>query len=201
VKPQHIVEDVSELPTYGFRSQSGPWWGTLGFVSLEGMGFALAIGSYLYLFYVNTQWPLGPVPNHWPATVLTIVLVISVIPNFWLERQAKNHDLRRVRSGLVILSLFGIAAVALRFYEFTALGIRWDDNAYGSILWVILGLHAAHLITDLGDTLVLTALMFTRHGHGKRFSDVDDNAFYWHFVVATWLPIYVLLYWFPRWSS
>ena len=41
--------------------------------------------------------------------------------------------------------------------------------------------------------------MFTRHAHGKRFSDVEDNAFYWYFVVATWVPMYVLIYWVPRW--
>ena len=60
--------------------------------------------------------------------------------------------------------------VAIRFYEFTQLNVRWDQNAYGSVTWLLLGLHATHIITDLGDTLVLTALMFTRHAHGKRFS-------------------------------
>ena len=44
------------------------------------------------------------------------------------------------------------------------------------------------------------ALMFTRHGYsGKRFSDVSDNAFYWNFVVAAWLPIYLLSTGLPRW--
>ena len=56
----------------------------------------------------------------------------------------------------------------------------------------------AHIVTDVGDTLVLTVLMFTRHGHGKRFADVEDNAFYWNFVVLSWLPIYALIYWAPR---
>ena len=68
-------------------------------------------------------------------------------------------------------------------------------------IWFLLGLHTTHLITDLGDTLVLTALMFTRHGeNGRRFSDVSDNAFYWDFVVLTWLPIYFILYWLPRFA-
>jgi len=40
--------------------------------------------------------------------------------------------------------------------------------------------------------------MFTRHGRGKRFSDVEDNAFYWYFVVLSWLPLYLVLYWVPR---
>ncbi|MBV9246564.1 MAG: cytochrome C oxidase subunit III, partial [Methylobacteriaceae bacterium] len=76
--------------------------------------------------------------------------------------------------------------------------VRWDTNAYGSIVWVILGLHTTHIITDLGDSVVLAELMFTAHGRGKRFSDVSDNAFYWYFVILTWLPLYLLLYFVPR---
>jgi len=78
------------------------------------------------------------------------------------------------------------------------MNIRWDSNAYGSIVWFILGLHATHLITDLGDTIVLAVLMFTRHVSGKRYSDVSDNAFYWYFVVASWVPLWALLYGVPR---
>jgi heme/copper-type cytochrome/quinol oxidase subunit 3 len=42
--------------------------------------------------------------------------------------------------------------------------------------------------------------MFTRHAHsGRRFVDVAENAIYWNFVIYVWLPIYVLLYFAPRW--
>jgi heme/copper-type cytochrome/quinol oxidase subunit 3 len=62
-----------------------------------------------------------------------------------------------------------------------------------------LGLHTTHLLTDVADTLVLTVLMFKPEGqNGRRFSDVSDNAFYWDFVVLSWLPIYFILYWLPR---
>jgi len=27
---------------------------------------------------------------------------------------------------------------------------------------------------------------------------VEDNALYWNFVVATWLPLYGCIYWIPR---
>jgi hypothetical protein len=43
------------------------------------------------------------------------------------------------------------------------------------MVWLLLGLHTLRLATDASDTLVLTALMFTRHAHGKRFSNVSDN--------------------------
>jgi cytochrome c oxidase subunit 3 len=189
--------DVSQLPTYGFGPQSPIWWGTLGFVALEGTGFALAIGAYLYLAHLAPEWPIAP-PQHniWAATILTLLLFVSVVPNLMLDRWAKRQDLRRVRAGMVVMSLLGLAPLVARIFEFQALTVLWDTNAYGSIVWFLLGLHTTHLLTDVGDTIVLTVLMFTRHARsGKRFSDVSDNAFYWHFVVASWLPIYLLLYW------
>jgi len=102
-----------------------------------------------------------------------------------------------VRWLLVLMTAIGFVAIAIRFVEFYMLIPRLDSNAYGSIVWLLLGLHATHLITDVGDSAVLTALMFTKHGRAKRLADVSDNAFYWYFVVGAWLPIYYLVYWFP----
>jgi cytochrome c oxidase subunit 3 len=196
---QRPVQDIAELPTYGFGSVSPIWWGTLAFVALEGTGFALAAGTYLYLRQVNADWPLGVAPpNHWPGTVMLIILLASVWPNALADRAAREENLPRVQLWLVVMSALGFVAVGIRAWEFMHMNIRWDTNAYGSIVWFVLGLHATHLITDLGDTVVLAALMFTRHAKGKRFSDVSDNAFYWYFVVASWVPLYALIYGVPR---
>ena len=102
--------------------------------------------------------------------------------------------------GLLIISLVGVLNLVIRIFEFPALQCKWDTNAYGSLVWTLLGLHTVHLLTDVVDTFVLTALMFTRHGRApRRFDDVSDNAFYWYFVVLTWPPLYLLIYWVPRW--
>ena len=193
------VLDVSHLPSYGFGHRSPVWWGTLGFCILEGTGFALAVGAYLYLAFLNPEWPLGAQPPGllW-GTLITAVLIVSVWPNMLAKHHAEQEDLPKVRRDLVIMTVVGLLAVAIRAMEFMTLHVRWDQNAYGSLTWILLGLHATHILTDLGDTIVLTILMFTRHGRGKRFSDVSDNAFYWNFVVLSWLPIYALLYWAPR---
>lgn len=191
--------DVSGLPTYGFGTRMTMWWGTLAFCVLEGAGFALAGAAYLFLWVNNPDWPIetGPPGLLW-STLVLVVMLASLWPNLLATRNARNEDLPRVRRDLVILSAIGVALLVLRWFEFTTLGVAWDRNAYGSLVWVLLGLHTAHLLTDLGDTLVLTALMFTRHAHGKRFSDVEDNAFYWNFVVLAWVFLYALLYWVPR---
>jgi cytochrome c oxidase subunit 3 len=195
---QPLARDVSSLPTYSFGADSGPWWGALGFMALEGMGFALAIGTYLYLMATNDRWPLDPPPNIWIGGAMTLLLLVSVIPNHLTNKVAQRMDLARVRIWLVVMCLIGTAVLILRGFEFAYLNTRWDTDAYGSIVWFILGLHAVHVATDLGDTIVLSVLMFTRHAQPRRFSDVTDNCFYWNFVVLSWLPLYFVLYWIPR---
>ncbi|RWM17963.1 cytochrome c oxidase subunit 3 [Mesorhizobium sp.] len=191
--------DVSSLPTYAFGSRVTPWWGTFSFCLLEGTGFALGIGGYLYLAVTNTHWAKDAVPLNlvW-STAFTLVLVASAIPNFLIKRTALQENLRLVRLLLLAMSSVGLVLIILRIMEFSALPVRWSDNAYGSFIWLLLGLHGVHVLTDVADTLVLTVLMFTRHGMGKRFSDAEDNAFYWYFVVLSWLPLYAVLYWLPR---
>lgn len=195
-----VVGNLSDVPRTGFGSRTTPWWGTLGFIALEGTGFALAGGALLYLWSVNPQWPLSaPPPDYGFGTVILLSLLASLIPNHLTKRAAEQQQLLASRIGIVVMSAFGVFPLILRWFEFSALNVKWDDNAYGSAVWFLLGLHTTHLLTDAGETLVLAVLMFTRYGNtGKRFSDVSDNAFYWDFVVLSWIPIYALIYWLPR---
>jgi cytochrome c oxidase subunit III len=195
-----VVADVSSLPNHGMGSASLTWWGTLAFILIEGTGFALAVATYLYLQSVAPVWPLRAQPPDLIAgSLITVVLLASVLPNIFLSLWAERRNLRLVRLGLLLMSVLGVVPLVIRVFEFAALNVKWDTNAYGSVVWVLLGLHTSHLITDLADTLVLTALMFTRHADNKRrYGDVQDNAMYWNFVVLAWLPIYGCIYWIPR---
>lgn len=195
-----VVLDVSQLPAHGSGTASQTWWGTLAFMLIEGTGFAIAIAIYFYLMSLAPHWPLNAQPpDLWAGTILTAVLLASLVPNMMVARWARRHDLPKVRIGLLVMSVLGAAPLFLRVFEFPAMHIWWDDNAYGSIVWVLLGLHTTHILTDLVDTLVLACLMGTRKGdNARRYGDVSDNAMYWNFVVMTWLPIYLCLYWVPR---
>src|SRR5689334_8629000 len=166
---QRSVLDLSMLPLHGLGTASVTWWGTLGFMLIEGTGFALVIAVYLYLMSLAPSWPLNArPPDLLPGTLITIVLLISLVPNILLSRWAEQQDLRKVRIGMIVMSVLGIVPLIIRVFEFPALHIQWDANAYGSIVWTLLGLHTTHILTDLVDTLVLAALMFTRHGGNPR---------------------------------
>ena len=191
--------DVSHLPGYAFGPRSLMWWGTLGIIVIEGTMFAMLIGAYFYLRGRVPDWPPNAAPPELRFGVTnTIVLIASVLPNIWYKLAAEKHELAKVRIGLVISLIFAAAFIVIRFYEFTTLNCRWDTNAYGSVVWTLMGFHTTHLITDFIDTAVLTVLMFTGPLEGRRFSDVSDNAFYWYFVVIVWLPIFAVIYLAPR---
>lgn len=191
--------DVRALPTVVFSHRSLMWWGTLGLMAIEGTVFALAVMSYFYLRSHQETWPITSLPPDLRyGTLNTIVLVASVLPAIVAERAAKKLDLRATRLWLVVCCLFGIAFATIRIFEFATLNCRWDSNAYGSVVWLLLGLHTTHIVTDLIDTIVLTVLFFTGPLDGKRFVDVSENSFYWYFVVAAWIPLYLVIYWGAR---
>jgi heme/copper-type cytochrome/quinol oxidase subunit 3 len=193
------VIDVAPLPEFAFGHRSVLWWATVGLVAIEGTMFALVIASYIYVKGRAPHWPPAAFP---PAllwgTVNTVILVVSLVPNELTKRAAEKFDLRRVQLWMVVCIAFAIAFNIVRIFEFKSLNVWWDQDAYGSVVWALLGFHTVHIVTDLLDTLVLTVLMFTGPLEAKRFVDVEENASYWYFVVGSWLPIYALIYFAPR---
>ncbi|HEY8550162.1 MAG TPA: cytochrome c oxidase subunit 3 [Vicinamibacterales bacterium] len=192
--------DVSPLPDHAFGHQGLVWWGTVGFMVIEGSILFMALVAYFVLRTRVPEWPPSlPNPDVTLGTINTLVLLASAVPNHMAKHAAEKLDVRRVRWLLPVCLLFGVAFIVIRAFEFGALNCRWDSNAYGSVVWIIMGLHTAHLVTDVLDTGVLTALVFAGHVEPPRMVDVSENALYWHFVVFIWLPIYSVVYLAPRW--
>jgi cytochrome c oxidase subunit III len=200
-RPLQFAGDLSQLPAHGHSHRSLTWWGMMGLICVEGTALALAVAAYLYLSGHEHAWPphrLLPSPG-W-GTAFTIILLLSFVPNMLLNRRAEQEKLGPVRLWLVVMTAVGVVLTVIRYFEFKAMHVAWSDSAYGSIVITLLGLHTVHLVTDLYDSAVLGVLMFTRHANsGRRFVDVAENAIYWNFVIYVWLPVYVLLYFAPRW--
>jgi cytochrome c oxidase subunit 3 len=198
-EPGRQALDVSGLPSFAYSHHSVMWWGTLGVIAIEGTVFALTIMAYFYVRSHSDTWPITAMPPalHW-GTLNTLIMLASLLPNHFAARAAKDRSLPRVRLWLCLALVPAFAFLGVRVLEFAGLGVRWDSNAYGSVVWLLMGLHTAHLATDVLDTLVLTILFFTGPLEGKRYVDVSENSFYWYFVVLAWLPIYLVIYWGPR---
>ena len=161
--------------------------------------FALVIMSYLYLKGRVPDWPPGAIaPAMTWGTANLLILLGSLLPNELAKKAAERFDVRGVQLWMVVCELFALAFNVVRMFEFQSLNVRWDTNAYGSVVWTLLGLHTVHILTDFVDSGILTVLFFTGPIDEHRFVDISENAMYWYFVVFSWLPIYAVLYLAPR---
>ena len=201
MKQKALYLDVSGLSHHAFGSRDLMWWGTLGFMVIEGTMFAILLAMYAYLYGVEPVWP--PPPFQPPAlrwgTVNTGILLVSLFANRLLHKATEAKDVPRLRFWLLVMDAFALAFLVVRGFELTHLNVRWDSNAYGSILWLILGFHTFHLLTDAVESWVLTVLVF-RRPEPRRLVDVSEDCLYWDFVIWSWIPLYLAVYWLPRWS-
>lgn len=195
-----VAVDAAWLPSHAFGHQSLMWWGTVGMMAIEAVAFALAILMYVYVWTRVDVWPPDALPPELRFGTLNLVLLgVSVLPNAYTKRAAERYDLRGVRIGTLACLAFGLALLGVRAMEFTTLNVSWDTNAYGSAVYLVLGLHTAHVLADVLGTAALATLMYTGPLEKGRFVDVSENSLYWNFVVAAWLPIYAVIYLAPRW--
>jgi cytochrome c oxidase subunit I+III len=192
--------DVAGLPDHAFGHRSILWWGTMGLIAIEGTVFVLLIVSSVYLRGRSFEWPprtIAPPDLLW-GTVNTGLLLLSAVPNQLAKMAAERFDLGRTRLWVAACLVVSVAFHWIRVFEFASLNVWWDQTAYGSTVWLLLGLHTFHILTDALDTLVLFILLLVKPVDACRFVDVSENSFYWYFVVVAWLPIYVVLYLLPR---
>jgi cytochrome c oxidase subunit 1/cytochrome c oxidase subunit I+III len=194
------VVDVSGLPDAALDSRSLVWWGTLIMTVIEGMVFAISVGGYFYLRNLASAWPppsVGP-PRLTAATVNLAILLISAIPAFLLDRAGKAKDARKIKIYLVANLVLGTAFLVLRYWEFKALNCMWNQSAYASIQWTILGLHTTNLLTSLAETAIVLIYILTKPIEERHFLDARLDGVFWYFIVVTWIPLYIVVFLVPR---
>lgn len=202
-----LVIDVSELPNHQFDTYDPVWWGNNFLLAIETSMFALCIAAYFYLRQNFSQWPppvpeltapLKPLPDLGFGTANTVLLLLSLVPIIVVDVAARRGYRLRAQRGLMVCLLVGLGAITLRSFEFSAVKFYWDSNAYGSIVWFILGFHLLHLITLTCETLLLTIWSFVRQFDMKHRVDMVALAVYWYWVVGIWLVLYSIVYFTPR---
>ena len=202
IRRPRVVLDVSVLPDTVFGHRDILWWGTLGFVVIEGFTLALCAMAYVYLMQNFSAWP----PENTPlpslgAPTLNLVLMLASLPlAVWVHRAAKRYELGAVRIGLTICTIVVFAFVAVRMVELiVSLNVKWNTNAYGSAQWLVVGSHATLLMVQAVEVAGMAAAFWLAPIERKHFSDAADAMFYWYFMVLAWVPLYVLCYLIPRW--
>jgi cytochrome c oxidase subunit III len=202
------VLDVSQLPATEFDERSPLWWGNTIGLFIETAMFGILIAIYITVA-MNTS-PFPPVradrlpvlrdssPDLFLPVIGLIVLLASLAPGIWLDISARRRNVGAIKIGLIVTLSFNIAAFIIRYYEFDSLHFKWNENAYGSITWMLLGMHMLHIIVLGIEDIYLLTWTFTKGVDEKHALDLTVTAVYWYWIVGIWVLLFPLIYLTPR---
>jgi cytochrome c oxidase subunit III len=203
------VIDISGLPHHEFDTYDPVWWGNNLLLAIETSMFGILIATYFYLRQNFALWPppvaqltatLDPLPRLGYGTATTILLLVGTLPMVLTDIAARRGSRVSSQIGLLIAVVCGLGAIVLRSFEFSAVYFRWDSNAYGSVVWFLLGMHMMHLLVLTTEAVLLAIWIFTREFDMKHRVDIVTVAVYWYWVTAIWLVLYAIIYFTPRLS-
>jgi len=189
------------FPDQGFSHHAPFWWGSTLMITIEGAGLAILIVTYFYIRQTFNAWPppRTPLPELGVSTLDVAVLVVSILPMWYVAQLAQKHDKSRlIGIGLLLCVLLGVVAAVLRILEFKGVHTRWDTNTYGAIVWSILAVHLAHIIAATLETLIIGILVLAGPSQGQHVRDISANAVYWYFVALSWVALYTIVFLTPR---
>jgi cytochrome c oxidase subunit III len=188
--------DVSALPEFAFGARDPMFWGTALLIAIETTMIAMLLSGYFYLRSKFALWPPAPLSEtaRWLGAGELLVFAASAFVNLKTSDAASRCELFRTRRWLAILSMMGLVLAAGRVAQFATLGFRWDANAYASMVYALVGLHATHLLLGVGENFLFLFLMYRGPIEKKFMVDVYINSIYWYFVVGGWLVTYVVVY-------
>lgn len=196
--------DIRKLPSDVSKYSSPAWWGMVFFIVTEATLFAMLFVSYFYLRVRADSWPMGEIedPKLRIPIMMTFLLVGSSIPMYLAERSIKRDNIAGLKAGLVISAVMGLMFMGLFAKEYhDDLREFWPTmNAYGSIFFLITGLHGIHVVIGLIMNGFTQLRAWLGHFDGGHHIGVSAPALYWHFVDAVWVFVFTIVYLSPHMS-
>jgi cytochrome c oxidase subunit III len=166
----------------------------------------IAVGSIVMMFagltsaYIvksnQASWQPIEIPKvFWYSTVVILISSLTVQLSLLAF---KNREMNRYRILIAITTILGVLFIALQYLGFRQLwnsGITLRGSGAGQFLYVIAGLHAAHVVGGI----VVLVVMFIKafFGASRNYSSVPVElaATYWHFVDFLWIYLFVFFMW------
>lgn len=151
-------------------------------------------------FAGSATWPpLGIAPEDPWGTPLFATIILVVSGAF----AAAGHNMflagRRAEAAVLlgIAVVYGGVFLGIQVREFLTAPFAYTDGSYASLFFLAVGFHGLHVL--VGATLLLIAALRLlgstfqpRHHFG-----LEAAIWYWHFVDAVWLLLFLVFYWWP----
>jgi cytochrome c oxidase subunit III len=195
------VVRADALPVLLTGSRSPVWAAMLLLVTIETMVFGTLFASYLYLRFGSAEWPPDglPAPDLLLPSINTAVLIASAAAVYVAGRYLRTGDVGKLKLWLGTGVLLEIVFFVIKMVETVEVDFRWDAHAYGSIYWGINTFHTAHVVAAILMGTVAWILAMKGFFTDRQRVGIQAVSIYWNFVAGIWIPVYLVLYFVPRW--
>ena len=139
-------------------------------------------------------------PSSARIIVFTAVLLASSLPLVVAESAIRRGRVLLTRRLLALSFVMGLAFLINQGFDYEELHFGIHDNAYGSLFYVITGLHGLHVLVGLCMSLVVQAKTAVGRITAERHETLRVFSLYWHFVDAVWIFVFASLYVSPHFS-
>lgn len=170
-------------------------FGMIVFLASDLMLFAAFFAAYFLLRSINQDWPSSAISlDVVRASLATAALIASSGTMIAADRALGRGNLVSYRRWLVPTIGLGILFLGNQLLEYRSLDILPSTDAYGSIYWMLTGLHALHVTAGV----IALALLFTRARRATSAHRLESwngpiSAF-WHLVDVVWIAVFITIW-------
>lgn len=126
----------------------------------------------------------------------TAIIMISSITIILSRKAFANRQMAQYKGWLFITMILGIAFVVMQYIGFEQLwgsGITLTRNVAFSFLYVIVGLHALHVLGGVVGIVVIFIKSLNRQKKVYTALPIELMNTYWHFVDFLWIYLLIFL--------
>jgi cytochrome c oxidase subunit 3 len=163
------------------------------FISSVAMLFAAFTSAYI-VRQAEGNWLYFDLPNLFYIT--SGIILLSSFTLQWAYWEAKKDNLNRVKLLVGITSVLGITFLVgqvMAWSELVDHSVYLVGNPSGSFIYILTGLHGAHLISGIVFLLIVLNSTFKFKIHSKNLAQMEMCLTYWHFLGGLWLYLFVFL--------
>lgn len=165
-----------------------------------GLWLFFASETFLFAAFISSRYVLLGTEqaehlNQPLALGLTVLLLVSSVSAYIAETAIAADDRRTTQRALLVTIILGLVFMVGVGFEFSEAGSHFPvGTLYGGMFFMIIGLHAFHVLT--GVLALAVVLNLTRKGHygSEDHWPVEATVKYWHFVDLAWVVIYPTMY-------